>query len=464
MTTPLHHLTIDEAQRRIAAGTLSPVELTRALVERIAAVDGAIDSYVTPTPDAALAEAEAATAEIAAGRRLGPLHGIPLGIKDIYATAGVRTTCHSHLLADHVPAEDSVPVARLRAAGAVILGKLATHEFAFGGPDWTLPFPPARNPWNREHFTGGSSSGSGAAVAAGLCLGALGSDTAGSIRMPAAFCGIAGIKPTYGRVSRRGVAPLAFSLDHAGPMCWTSRDAALVLQAIAGHDPRDPASAAVPVPDYAAALSGDVSGLRMGVIRHFYETDDRADDEVLAAMDAGFDVLRGMGAVVEDVQLSPAQDYSACCNIIMLSEAFAVHEADLRRRPEKFGWILRDRMILASQLTAADYVQATRVRRQLAAEMEAALQRYDVLLTAGLWTPAPRIDQVAPYYLFRRPLLTAPCDVTGLPALSVCNGFSAGGLPLAMQVVGRRFDEATVLRVGDAYERATPWRGRRPNL
>ena len=464
MTEALHFLSIDAAGRRIADGSLSPVDLVQAVADRIAAVDPAINSYVTPTIDAALACARAAAAEIAAGRRLGPLHGIPVGIKDIFATAGVRTTAHSHILVDNVPAEDCVAVARLKAAGAVVMGKLATHEFAFGGPDWTLPFPPARNPWNREHFTGGSSSGSGAAVAAGLCLGAMGSDTAGSIRMPAAFCGIAGIKPTYGRVSRRGVAPLAFSLDHAGPMCWTSRDAALMLQAIAGHDPQDPASADVPVPDFAAALTGDISGLRVGVVRHFYEEDDRADADVLAAMDAGLDVLRGLGATVEDVRLSPAQDYSACCNILMLSEAFAIHEADLRTRPEKFGWILRDRMILASLLTAADYVQANRARRQLAAEMEAALDRFDVLVTAGAWSAAPRIDAISPYYLFRRPLLTAPCDVTGLPALSVCNGFSAGGLPLAMQVFGRRFDEATVLKVGDAYERATPWRGRRPVL
>ncbi|BBK31361.1 aspartyl-tRNA(Asn)/glutamyl-tRNA(Gln) amidotransferase subunit A [Stella humosa] len=464
MTDALHFLTIDEASRRIGDGSLSPVDLVQAVADRIAAVDPAINSYVTPTIDAALADARTAAAEIAAGRRIGPLHGIPVGIKDIFATKGVRTTAHSHILADNVPDEDCVAVARLKAAGAVVMGKLATHEFAFGGPDWTLPFPPARNPWNRDHFTGGSSSGSGASVAAGLCLGAMGSDTAGSIRMPAAFCGIAGIKPSYGRVSRRGVAPLAFSLDHAGPMTWTSRDAALMLQAIAGHDARDTASADVPVPDYAAALTGSVSGLRIGVVRHFYEEDDRADAEVLTAMDAGYDVLRGLGATVEDVRLSPAQDYSACCNVIMLSEAFAIHESDLRTRPEKFGWILRDRMILASLLTAGDYVQATRARRQLAAEMEAALERYDVLVTAGAWTPAPRIDAISPYYLFRRPLLTAPCDVTGLPALSVCNGFSASGLPLAMQVLGRRFDEATVLRVGDAYERATPWRGRRPNL
>lgn len=462
MTAPLYFLTIDEASRRIAAGTLSPVDLVQAVADRIAAVDAKLDSYVLPTVETALAEARRATGEIAAGRRRGPLHGIPVGIKDIIRTAGVRTTCHSHILADDVPAEDAVVVARLKAAGAIPMGKLATHEFAFGGPDWTLPFPPARNPWNREHFTAGSSSGSGAAVAAGLCLGALGSDTAGSIRMPAAFCGIAGLKPTYGLVSRRGVYPLAFSLDHVGPMCWTSRDCALMLQAIAGHDPDDPGSADRPVPDYAAALTGDVRGLRIGVVRHFYETDDRADDDTRAAMDAGFAVLRRLGAEVEDVTLSPAQDYSACGNILMLGEGFAVHEAELRTRPEKFGWILRERLVLGGMLSAADYIQASRLRRKLAAEMERALARCDVLVTAGAWSAAPRIDNVPPFQFFRRPSLMSPGNVSGLPALSVCNGFSASGLPLAMQVIGRRFDEATVLRVGDAFERATPWRDRRP--
>ena len=460
----LHHLTIAEAAERIQRRELTSAALTRALLDRIDALNPRLNAYVLVLANSAMAEAETADAEIAAGRHRGPLHGIPIGVKDIYATAGARTTGHSHVLIDNVPAEDSVAVARLRTAGAVVLGKLATHEFAFGGPDWTLPFPPARNPWNPDHFTGGSSSGSGSAVAAGLCLGALGSDTAGSIRMPATFCGIAGIKPTYGRVSRRGVLPLAFSLDHCGPMAWTVRDNALMLQAMAGHDPEDPASAAAPVGDYAGGLDGRIDGLRVGVIRHFFERDDRADGDVLAAMDAGLEVLRGLGAAVRDVEVSPAQDYSAVCNVIMLSEALAIHEADLDRYPQRFGWILRDRMTLARFLTAADYVQAMRLRRTLAAEMEAALASHDVLIVPGAWSAAVRIDQVPPYYLFRRPLLTAPFDVTGHPAISVCNGFSAAGLPFGMQIAGRRFDEATVLKVADAYERATPWRGKRPTM
>ncbi|MGE0723050.1 MAG: amidase [Alphaproteobacteria bacterium] len=460
----LHHLTIADAADRIAAGTLTATALTRALLDRIEALNPRLNAYVLVTAEAALAEAAAADAEIAAGRRRGPLHGIPIAVKDLYATAGVRTTGHSHVLVGHVPGEDSAAVARLRAAGAVILGKLATHEFAFGGPDWTLPFPPARNPWNTDHFTGGSSTGSAAAVAAGLCLGALGSDTGGSIRMPSTYCGITGIKPTYGLVSRRGVLPLAFSMDHCGPMAWTARDNALMLAALAGHDPRDPASAALAPGDYAAALDGRIEGLRVGVIRHFWEEDDRANDEVCHSIDAALEVLRGLGASVEDVRASPAQDYSACCNVVMLSEALAIHERDLDRHPERFGWILRDRMLLARFLSAADYVQALRLRRVLAAEMEALLARSDVVVVAGAWTAAPRIDEVPPYYLFRRPLLTAPFNVTGHPAVAVCCGFSSGGLPLGMQIAGRRFDEATVLKVADAYERATPWRRRRPAM
>ncbi len=463
MSTPLHFLTIDAASRRIASGTLSPVTLVEAVAERIAAVDPRLDSYILPTIESARAEARRAEAEIAAGRRIGPLHGIPIGVKDIVQTAGVRTTCHSHILADAVPAADAVVLARLKAAGAIVMGKLATHEFAFGGPDWTLPFPPARNPWNRNHFTAGSSSGSGAAVAAGLCLGALGSDTAGSIRMPAAFCGIAGIKPTYGLVSRRGVYPLAFSLDHIGPMCWTVRDCALMLQGMAGHDPDDPGSADRAVPDYAAALTGDVAGLRVGILRQFYEGDDRADPAMLAAMAAAIATLGGLGARIEDVTLSPAEDYTACGNILMLAEAVAVHEAEMRARPERFGWILRERLALGTLLSAADYIQASRLRRKLAAEMERALERCDVLLMPGAWSTAPRIDAVPPFQMFQRPSLMSPGNVSGLPVLAVCNGFSDAGLPFGMQVIGRRFDEATVLRVGDAYERATPWRDRRPN-
>ncbi|MCA8927861.1 MAG: amidase, partial [Alphaproteobacteria bacterium] len=332
------------------------------------------------------------------------------------------------------------------------------------GPSWDLPAPPARNPWNPDHFTGGSSSGSGAATAAGLALGTLGTDTAGSIRMPAFFCGIAGVKPTYGRVSRRGVSPLGFSLDHCGPMTWTIRDSAMILQALAGHDPRDPGSADRPVPDYCAALTGDIRGLRIGHIRHFYDGDDHAEAPVMQAMDAAVETLQGLGAVVEPVQVSALQTYHACAVIVMMGEAMAIHEPHLRTTPEKYGEIFRDRMMLGSVLTAQDYVQAVRLRRVLAAELQAQFADYDVLLTAGGWGPAPPIDQMSPIYVFQRPLLTSPFNATGSPVASVCNGFAESGLPVGMQIVGRPFDEATVMRVADAFERATPWRDRRPDL
>ncbi|MCW5746181.1 MAG: amidase [Alphaproteobacteria bacterium] len=464
MTAPLYFLSIADAAAAIAARRLSPVELTEAVLHRIAAIDERLNSYVLVTAERALADARKAEAEIAAGNYRGALHGIPIGVKDIYDTGGIRTTCHSHLLANNVPAEDSEAVRRLNTAGTVLLGKLATHEFAFGGPGWDLPFPPARNPWNTEHFTGGSSSGSGAAVAAGLCLAALGSDTAGSIRMPAAYCGLAGIKPTYGRVSRRGVAPLAWSEDHCGPLTWTSRDSALVLQALAGHDPADPASADVPVPDFAAALTGDIRGLRIGVIRHFHETDAVAADGIRTAFDTALEVFRGLGAEVADVTLSPLQDYHAACFVILLTEALAVHEKDLKATPEKFGEIVRDRLTLAAMLSGVDYVQALRMRRRLVAELDAALERFDILITLSAYDAAPQITNVPKFYLFEKPLLTAPFDLTGHPAHAFCIGFNGAGLPYGAQIVGRAFDEATLLKAADAYEQATAWRMRRPPI
>lgn len=464
MATDLHRLTIAEAASLIRRRELSPVDLTRAFVERIEALNPTLNAYVRPTPERALDDARAAEAEIAAGRYKGPLHGIPIAIKDIYDTAGIPTTGHSHLHVDRVPARDAHTVAMLRDAGTVLLGKLATHEFAFGGPAFDLPWPPARNPWNTDCFTGGSSSGSGAAMAGGLAMAALGSDTAGSIRMPAAFCGVAGIKPTYGLVSRSGVIPLAYTLDHCGPLAWTAHDTALVLREMAGHDPADPASANRPVPDFAGALGGGLGGVRIGVIRHFYDGDEHADSEVKAAMSAALAHMESLGATVEDVELSSLHDYHACCMVIMLMEALAIHEHDLKRTPKKYGEIVHDRLLVASTLTGVDYVQALRLRRQLVAETEAALERHDVLVTAGAWGPAPKLQAVPKFYLFEKPLLTAPFDVTGSPAISVCNGFSASGMPLAMQIVGRAFEDATVLRVADAYERTTPWRERRPAI
>ena len=460
----LCHLTIAEAAPRIRSGTLSPVELTRAFLERIDTLNETLFAYVTVCHERALADAERAEQEISNGVYRGPLHGIPVALKDIYDTAGILTTSGSHLHAGRIPEEDCEVARRLRDAGAVLLGKLTTHEFALGGPSWDLPSPPARNPWNTERFTGGSSSGSGAATAAGLAMGTLGSDTGGAIRNPAFFCGTSGVKPTYGRVSRRGVAPLSYSLDHCGPLTWTAADGALMLQALAGWDPLDPGSAAVAVPSFSRGISDGIQGLRIGHVRHFYDGDDHADDSVKAAMDAALDTFRTLGAVVEEVSLSPLHDYSAANMIIMLSEALAIHEKALKATPEQYGEMFRDRLIIGSSITGVDVIQAQRLRRILTAELEASLARYDVLVTAAGWAPAPPLEEVPKFYLFERPILAAPFNVSGQPTVSVCNGFSADGLPVGMQIAAASFDEATALRVAAAYEAATEFRDQRPAL
>ncbi|OKO75509.1 hypothetical protein AC629_33965 [Bradyrhizobium sp. NAS80.1] len=462
MSGALHHMTISDASRMVERKELSPVTLTEAFLARIEDVDPKLNAYITVTAARARDDARRAEREILAGNYKGPLHGIPVALKDIYDTAGIRTTCHSHVFADRVPERDSRVAEMLRGAGSVLLGKLATHEFAFAGPSWELPFPPARNPWNTEHFTGGSSSGSGAATAAGLAMATLGSDTAGSIRMPAFFCGVTGLKPTYGRVSRRGVVPLAYSLDHCGPLTWTARDAALVLQAIAGYDASDPTSAHHPVPDYASGLRSDLKGLRIGLIRHFYDGDEHATPEIKSAMDLSCRTFEELGATIEEVQLSSLQDYSDCCIILILSEALSIHQKTLKQVPEKYSSILRDRLMLSSFITAADYVNATRTRQKLVAEVNALFDSYDVLVTAGGLSPAPKIDQMDKFYLLKNPLITTPFCITGSPTIAVCNGFSAAGLPIGMQIAARAFDEQMVLRVADAYETATGWRDRRP--
>lgn len=456
------HWTLAEASDALQRREVSPVELVETCLDRIEAADGKLHSYVLTLPEEARRAAKMAEAEIHAGRRRGPLHGIPVALKDIYETKGVRTTGHSKVRLDHVPAADATTTRLLAEAGTILLGKLATHEFAMGGPSFDLPFPPARNPWNTEHFTGGSSSGSGAAVAAGLALGTLGSDTGGSIRGPASLCGLAGLKPSYGRVSRAGVFPLSFSLDHCGPMAWTSRDCALLLQAIAGHDPRDPASVPVPVPDYAAALGGDLKGVRIGIPRGFFADDPALDPEVGAAVGQAINVMNQLGAAAEDVRLSPLDDYHAVALVIMLTEAFAVHEADLKTCWRDYGEIFRRRIMPGAFVTGIDYVQATRWRRRLAAEIEQALERYTVLALPSGFTAAPKIEVVPGMSFLEKAILTTPANVSGHPALSVCCGFTKAGLPIGLQLIGRRFDEATLLRIGDAYERATPWRERRP--
>jgi aspartyl-tRNA(Asn)/glutamyl-tRNA(Gln) amidotransferase subunit A len=309
--------TIAEAARLIAAKELSPVELTKDCIARMEAYDDTLHAFILPTEERALADARAAETRVMAGDTKGPLDGIPIGHKDIYCTAGIRTTGHSRLLEHNVPAQDATSVRKWAEAGVVLMGKLSTHEFAMGGPSFDLPWPPARNPWNPEHFTAGSSSGTGAAVASGMILGGTGSDTGGSIRGPAALCGIAGIKPTYGLVSRVGVLPLSFSMDHAGPMAWTVEDCALLLQAMAGHDPTDPASADRPVADFTSDIGKGVKGMRIGVVRHFFESDNPVSPATLAGINHALDVFEHLGAEISDVKLSPLADYSACGWVII---------------------------------------------------------------------------------------------------------------------------------------------------
>jgi aspartyl-tRNA(Asn)/glutamyl-tRNA(Gln) amidotransferase subunit A len=462
VTEALHFLTIAEASRRIRAGRLSPVTLTEAYLDRIRALDETLHAYIKVLEPEALATALQAEAEIAAGAWKGPLHGIPLGIKDIYNTSGIATTGHSALFQGHVPAEDATTVRLLRDAGAIVLGKLATFEFAFGGPSFDLPWPPSRNPWNVARQPGGSSSGSGCAVAAGLCAGAMGSDTGGSIRYPAAWCGIAGLKPTYGLVSRRGILPLAYTLDHAGPMCWTSEDCALMMQVLAAHDPADPASANVPIPDFAAALNGTLSGLKIGVVRHFFERDAPAGQETIAAIDAALSTFAKLGAEIADVTLAHRDAYADAGMLIMTAEAFAIHQRDLRATPELYGALARRRIMSGAAIGAADYINAQRMRAKLTAELAVSMHEVDVLVMPSWGEPAAEFGEEASLRLDAS--FTMPFNVTGSPALSVCSGFSADGLPLSMQIVGRHFEDHLVLKVGHAFETASGMRDRRPSL
>jgi aspartyl-tRNA(Asn)/glutamyl-tRNA(Gln) amidotransferase subunit A len=464
VATELHWLTIAQAACLFEKRQLSPVELTDALLARIEALDPQINAFLLPTPDKARAQARTAEREIMAGNYRGLLHGVPFGLKDIYCTAGIRTTSHSRICTDYVPTEDATTVTRLYQAGGILVGKLATHEFAHGGPSFDLAWPPARNPWNREHFTGGSSSGAGAAIAAGFVPGAMGSDTGGSIRGPAALCGIVGLKPTYGLVSRAGVYANSFTFDHAGPMTWTVEDCAIMLQALAGHDPKDPASADCAIPDYRAALTGDIRGLRIGILRHLYEEDLTVAPEVRAALDEAYAVFRSLGARVEEARIRPAADYYAVKITIAESEQYAIHEEELRTRTNEFGADFLGRALPAILYSSADYVQAQRERRTMLAEMAPVYAKYDVLLTPAAAGPAPRLDAWRTIRFWQHASLTTPFNVTGGPALAQCMGFTAAGLPLSLQIVGRPFDEAAVLRAAHAYEKATGWRQRRPVL
>jgi aspartyl-tRNA(Asn)/glutamyl-tRNA(Gln) amidotransferase subunit A len=463
MAGEICYSTIAQSAELIRTRKLSPVELTQAHLKRIVDLDPQLNAFLMVTPDLALQQAREAEEEIAKGKYRGPLHGVPFGLKDIYNTRGIRTTGHSKVCADNVPAEDATMTRKLYDAGAVLLGKLSTHEFAHGGPSFDLPWPPARNPWHLEHFTGGSSSGSGAAVSAGLAPFAMGSDTGGSIRGPASHCGLVGLMPTYGLVSRAGVIPNSFTFDHCGPMTWTVEDCAIVLQALAGHDPRDAGSIETPIPDYRSALSTDVRGLRVGVLRHQWEEDVSAHEDLRLAMEDAIGVFKRLGAKVEDCRARPVRDSIDVKVIIAESEIYSINYKDLVERPGDFGRDFLGRILPACLFQAPDYVAASREHRRMIAEARTLYGKYDVLLTTG-FGPAPRLDSHRTIAFWQGRNIFTPSNVMAGPALELCNGFSKSGLPLGMQLIGRPFDEATVLKTGYAYEKATEWRARRPQL
>ncbi len=460
-----------ELARMVAARKVSPVEVTQAHLDRIARIDGRLKAYITVMADSALAAAKAAEGAVAGGGTLGALHGVPIGLKDLYCTKGVKTTGGSKILADWVPDEDATVVTRLAGAGAIVLGKLNMHEFAYGPEGINEHYGTPWNPWDTatHRICGGSSSGSGAGVAAGICPGALGSDTGGSIRIPSSLCGLSGIKPTYGRVSRAGVLPLVWSLDHIGPMCRSAADCALMLGAMAGYDPRDPTTSVLPVPDYTAALTGQITGLRVGLLRTFFL--ESAAPAQRAAVEAAARALEGLGVTVEDVNLAKVTLGPAASHAIFGAEAYAYHEQWIKTRAADYGADVRERLRVGAFVTGAEYVKGQRLRTVLRNEVDAALATLDVLLAPTTPIEAPAVGQsearIGTETVPVRPSLirfTRPFNLSGHPAASVPCGFTPEGLPMGLQIIGRPFDEATVLRVADAYQRVTDWHTRRPPL
>ena len=467
MTTgPLHHLTIAEAGRLLKNGSLSPVELTTAFLDRIDDLDTKLNAYITVTADLALSQARQAETELVAGQYRGPLHGIPIALKDLFDTAGIATTSGSRIFADRIPDSDGTVTARLREAGAVLLGKLAMSENAAGGPDVSNPFPIPNNPWNLEHGAGGSSNGSAVAASAGLAMGTMGSCTRGSIRAPASFCNVVGLKPTYGRVSRAGVLPLSWTLDHAGPITPTVEDAAIMLGAVAGYDPADPTSSGEPVPDYASALGGGIEGLRIGVPRHFFfdESMPSVQPEPLALADRAIGELEKLGAIVEEISIPALAISDAAALVILLGEGYAFHERNLAEHPELYGELNLAEFRVGGLFSMAEYVQAQRARKVLKRQYAEALTRVDVIASPAFAVVAPRHDDGPGTAVTDMPSYTGPYNLTGLPAISVPCGFTDAGLPTGLQLAGRPFEEATILRAAYTYEQAAGHHVLRPAL
>jgi aspartyl-tRNA(Asn)/glutamyl-tRNA(Gln) amidotransferase subunit A len=467
MNAELFKLSAGEAGRLIQARKLSPVELLDAFLARIEAVDDSVKSYLLVTADAARAAARRAEADVMAGHWLGPLHGIPYAVKDNYYTRGVRTCAASKLLLDHVPDHDAAAIEKLDAAGAILLGKLNTWEFGTGsgGVHFDLPFEPARNPWNLEYSPAGSSSGAGASVAAGTAMAAMGSDTGGSVRLPAAACGLQGMKPTYGRISRHGILPNCYSLDVPGPLTRTVEDSALMLRAVSGHDPRDPASAHADVPDFLAGLESGVAGMTIGVVRDLGEANDLLDEANRDGLEDMVRLLAEQGArVIEVVLPASVLEYRRVSAVINWTESFSIHEEHFMTRAADMGLALRDKMMFGFLTRGVDYLAAQRRRRALTLATDALIGSVDALVLPGAFRTALRLSEAARIRSFTSDNACPPFNISGHPAMTVCTGFDANGLPTNAQIVGRWFDEATVLRVARAYERATGWADHYPSL
>lgn len=463
----LVRLTITEASRLIATRKLSPAELVDAYLARINAVDGVLHSYITVLDDRARAAARAAESEIMRGRWRGPLHGIPFAVKDNYHVRGVRTTGASRLMLDFVADETATAIEKLEAAGAILLGKLNTWEFGTGTgevlPD--LPFPLATNPWNTGRFTGGSSTGAGVATAAGTAMFALGSDTGGSVRLPAAATGVYGMKATYGLVSRAGILPNCWSLDVPGALSWTVEDNAIVTQAIAGFDARDPQSAERPIPDLRAGLHQGVAGLTIGVIRDLGPDAVAMEPDVAANFRKAEDALAAAGARMVEIALpAPLSRYKSVTSTINWAESLSIHEKDFMERSHLMGKALRDKMTSGFMVRAADYIAATRYRRDLALATDAVIRSCDAVLAPCTVITAPPFGGQARLVRFTAASATGIFNASGHPAMSVPTGFDADGMPTSAQVAGRLFDEAMVYRVSQVLQDALGARDIRPAI
>ncbi len=460
--TELAYASISELAPRLASGEISPIDLTDVMLARISRYNAVVNAYITVTEASARESAQAAASAIRAGNYLGPLHGIPIAIKDLFATRGIRTTFGSRVFADWVPDYDAAAVERLRDAGAILIGKTNMHELAYGTTSENVHYGPVRNPWNPAYHPGGSSGGSAAAVAAGLACAALGSDTGASVRQPAACCGIVGLKPTFGRVSKFGALPLAWSMDHVGPMARTVRDCALLLQVLAGYDERDAGCVRREVPDFLAALANNIRGCRIAVARDYFFED--CEPDVVVAVEESLRRLRDLGASVEDIVVPDMRAALAAGALIIAVEAASYHAADLRERPQAFSKELQATLELGGYYSGVQYVQAQRLRRKLSEELHEVMRGFDALAMPASPVPATEIGKDPPGHARLRSRNTLPFNFISLPAISVPCGFTKSGLPIGLQLVGQPFNEARVLQVAYAYEQANTGPAQYPDL